>query len=251
MASQPYFSDDQSIRREPHLYRPVPGEDVRDEPVFQGAPDASLEDAAEHGVWDEPVQRVSGKAAPEGAATYAVWYERMALATGINESWSKAFLLALAGGPLALAGALYAGGGGGVVGAVVIAPLVEETLKSAAAAIAVEKKPHWFCDPLQILFCVIVSALAFATVENLLYINVYVPNPSPGFIQWRWQVCTALHAGASSIAACGLIKVWKRSRQDWSRPNLSVGAPWLVAAMCVHGVYNLFAVLLDAFKFEF
>ena len=70
--------------------------------------------------------------------------------------------------------------------AVALAPPLEETLKIAAVAICLERWPYLFRSPVQIFLGVLASAAVFSTVENLLYIHVYVDDLTPSYSQWRF-----------------------------------------------------------------
>jgi DHA2 family multidrug resistance protein-like MFS transporter len=95
------------------------------------------------------------------------------------------------------------------------------------------------------------GGLAFAAIENVLYATVYLVDPTPGLLRWRWTVCVALHATCSTVAGLGLVRIWSTTVATSTRPRLSLGSPFLVAAIVLHGGYNAIAVLLDALAFQF
>lgn len=130
-------------------------------------------------------------------------------------------------------------------------PVTEELLKAALALWIVEKRPFRFQSSLQIAVCLIASGLVFAAVENVLYLVVYIDDPSRELIWWRWTVCVALHAGCSLIAGLGLIRIWRQTMETKSRPQLALGAPYMATAIVIHGVYNAFCVALAVSGFEF
>ena len=138
-----------------------------------------------------------------------------------------------------------------------MAPLrsaLEEKARSCGLHIdicKVEKKPYLFRFSMQIAFCVLASGFTFAFVENLLYLKVYIPQASAFLVWWRWTICVAMHMGCSLIAGLGLMRIWKNARARCARPRLSLGYPYLLTAIVIHGAYNGLAVLLSAVNYRF
>lgn len=248
-------SKDPSIWKEPHLakkdFSPAPG----DEPAEGSTPQKlSDEDRLEHGVWDEPA--LSGELAggpPPGEPTYGKWLAERRAVTGIGRSCLVTFLLALGTGPFAVLGAFWGSGETlfSVSAVVVFGPIIEEVMKTALAMYVVEKKPFLFLGSWQIVLCGLAGALAFASIENLLYLHVYIPGASQGLVRWRWTVCVALHISCTLIASLGLVRVWRDLWKRLARPQVSLVYPYLVAAVIVHGAYNAFALVLSAAQYQF
>ncbi len=134
---------------------------------------------------------------------------------------------------------------------VVVGPVAEEIMKVALAAIIVERRPYWFHSPAAIRLAVLASAMGFAVIENLLYLNVYIPNPTPTLVAWRWVVCTALHLGCTSVASEGVVRAWSASRQQFRRPDMAVLAPRIGLAAAIHGGYNLVVITLEMSGYHF
>lgn len=211
-------------------------------------------EAAENSVWDEPAHsaELSG-GTPDGALTYETWLVKRRYSTSVARTWGVTVALALAAGPWAVLGSFWGAGETpwGLLALIVFAPLVEETMKTAATTWVVEKRPFLFGSRVQIAVCCLGSGLAFAAIENLIYLNVYVPDPSPALVAWRWSVCMAMHAGCTFVAGLGLMRIWKRTMDHRTPPRLSLGAPCLVAAMAIHGAYNGAAILLEKTVLQF
>jgi len=249
--------DDPSIEHEPHLrdggFRPDPSEPAARRTVDDARQKQNDDDRVEHTVWDEPgLSRELTGATPSDDLTYASWLGQRMAETSAGYSWTIAAIIAIAAGPWALFGA-FLGGGQTVFGVAMITvfgPVMEETMKVAAALWIVEKKPFLFRSRLQIAVCVLAGALVFAAVENVLYLNVYVKEPSELLIRWRWTICVALHMGCSFIAALGLMRIWRSTVENRTRPQLTSGAIYLVTAIVIHGAYNGFAVLMSMLKFR-
>ena len=60
-------------------------------------------------------------------------------------------------------------------------------------------------------------------------------------VNFRWRYCTLLHVGCSLLASVGMWKIWRRQLEEQAPARLSVGYPWMVAAVVCHGAYNLAA----------
>ncbi len=250
-------SPDPSIEHEPHLrgggFKADPSEAKAEETLaYQGAP--TDEDRLDQSVWDEP--SLSPELAPARPAhdlTYERWLDEGRNRTPLSRTWMLTFLLAAASGPLAILGVFWNVGDspGSVLGVVLFGPVMEEAMKAAAAAFLVEKRPYLFRSPFQIAICLLASGIAFAAIENLLYLNVYIPNASAGLAAWRWTVCTALHGGCSLIAGLGILRIWRDVFARKARPRLALGLPHLFAAAAIHGLYNLGAVLMEFTRFRF
>jgi hypothetical protein len=205
------------------------------------------EQAVEHSVFDEPA--LAGMLSKEeGRGTglrYAEFLAERRARTGIVVSTLATIAVALASGPWGVVGSLVAQMGDNffyVLMVVVFAPCIEEVMKVAAASFVVEKKPWLFRTRGQIVLVAALSGLTFATIENLMYLHVYIPDPSPAIVQWRWTVCVALHTGCSVIASLGLAKAWHEGMKTSTRPDLARAYPFMVAAVLVHGAYNAMAV---------
>lgn len=217
---------------------------VFDEPLFTG-PKRSA-DAVEHEVWEEPAL-MPGARPQDASSTYAAQlYARWQRASP-GESWLTIAGLACVAGPFAvLAAFLKNSASCFVIAAVVMAPLVEELGKAAAPLIALERWPYRFISGAQLVLACAASGLVFSALENLLYLHVFLKEPSEALALWRWTLCTALHVGCSLIAGLGLRRIWLAARASLSRPDVSLAAPYFIAAMIIHGTYNALAVFLQA-----
>jgi hypothetical protein len=244
---------DPSVSAEPHLADTPPRADpseARADRVLARArrrvpPD---DERAWNGVWSEPAlsPELAGQP-PAGALTYADWLNRRRSRMTPVRSWLAVLGIAAAAGPWAILGAIGASAqtGWALLAVVLAAPLVEEMAKVSAVLYVVEKRPYLFRARAQVLLCVAFGAFVFAAVENLLYFHVYVPDPSPALISWRWSVCMPMHVGASVVAGLGLCRMWD---DVWARlqpARASLAFPYLVVAMLMHGGYNAFAVALQ------
>lgn len=168
---------------------------------------------------------------------------------------ASAYLWALAAGavagPFALLGAVFGQEHGytPMFAIVVVAPAVEEIVKQSGLMYLLEKKPWLLLSTAQFPLCAAVTALVFATVENLIYIYGYAADlpaeARPGYAQFRWIVCTGLHVGCSMIASIGMVRVWKRTILQGKPANMSHAANFILIAAIIHGLYNAVAVAFD------
>ena len=216
---------------------------VFEEPNFSGVPAAP--EVAEHEVWSEPGLLPDARPA-DPAQTYAGQLRARWRSASPAQSWCAVLGLALAAGPFAILSAFMKSSAPGfVLAAVVVAPLVEELGKAAAPLITLERWPYRFVSGAQPVLVCVASGLVFAAIENLLYLHVYVRDPSPALAAWRWSVCTALHVGCSLIAGLGLRRVWLVARAAYSRPDISGASTHLITAIALHGAYNAVVLVLQ------
>jgi hypothetical protein len=240
-------SRDPSIHCEPHL-QDGPFEADPSESLLQGhlhrtpSPEVA-DDAVEHTVWDEIAlsPELAGTAA-EDQLTYSHWLTRRQAETSWGKSLWITLLVAAVAGPWGVIGALSGGGGDGSASRlmliVLIGPVTEEIMKIAAALWVVEKRPYLFKSLWQILFCAAAGGAAFAFIENLMYLYVYLPEHSAKLAAWRWSVCVGLHMNCSFVAGVGMARIWDNAVRNQHRPQLWLGVPWFVMAMTAHGIYN-------------
>ena len=246
-------SRDQSIEHEPHLQNRAYEQDAserRTQPGFsseQARPAA--DDAVEHTVWDEPTlsTELAGHC-DESQLTYARWLTQRITETSFTKSWLVTLLVAVVAGPWGVFGALsgITGGSFALAMIVVIGPITEEIMKVAAALWVVEKRPYLFKSVWQILLCAAAGGAAFAFIENLMYLYVYLPQHSSRLAAWRWTVCVGLHMNCSFVAGVGLARIWDNAIRERRRPQLWLGLPWLFMAMVAHGVYNGATIIAEA-----
>jgi len=250
--------NDPSVHDEPHLrdraYHPDPSEGRTDRTLDKGRRKADSEiEAIDHGVWDEPglSPSLAGPTPPE-QLTYARWLERHRHDVSWAKSWWVTAGVALAAGPWAVLGAFWGGAQTffSILAITVFGPVVEEVMKTALLFYVMERKPYLFRSAGQITICALAGGFAFACIENLLYLHVYIAEPSPGLVHWRWTICVALHMGCSSIVGLGLMRIW---REVWGRrvcARLTVAYPYLLTAVVLHGAYNALAILISMLDYR-
>jgi len=219
-------------------------DDVREEPVFSGATGPVAENDPD-GIWGEPALADASAADPARERRKA-W---------LGEQWTNArpkarigtfiLLSAFSGLAAVLCAILKASSGYGILMFVVAAPVAEEMAKTMLPLMVLEKRPWLFGSHSSIVLVGLLSGAVFASVENALYFFVYIPAAKLtfGIVLWRLIVCTAMHVGCTMLACGGLARAWSRAREACGEFKMSVALPWLVAAVVIHGVYNLGAFI--------
>ena len=134
----------------------------------------------------------------------------------------------------------------GILAVCVGAPVIEEMAKVVLPMMWLEKAPWRFRSAGTIVLACLASALVFATIENLLYFHVYIPEDKcdSGIIWFRLIVCTSVHVICTITSAFGLARAWREARDGACGFYSSAVTPYLVVAMVMHGVYNVFASLV-------
>ncbi len=217
--------------------------DLGDEPAFGATFEGQPSDAF---LGDEP-----GLPASAVVRAYRHHYEEKRFGTtGIQQALAMTAAI-LVSGVAAVAGTFIGSpvasfGVLGLLAIVTIGPAVEEVMKIAGALYLAERRPwlipswHW---PIVIAAA---SGLMFASIENLLYINVYFPNEGAEFATLRWTLGPAVHISTALISSVGVARMWVSTDADGTPPTMAIARPFLIAAAVVHALYNLGAVVAEA-----
>lgn len=255
------------IEAEPHLASPSDSSPtpLKTPPVALSSLEAShLSSSREdpnvdilHSVWDEPASQGFNRSATGDRAEtnprrfdYRNWLEGRIASRSLAQTWLFTLLCAFAAGPWAILGAMLEQltlGGHRLALLVLIAPLTEEIMKAAIAMWVVEVKPYLFRSSAQIMLCMMTSGIVFAAIENLLYLNLYIPDPAPDVVAWRWSVCLVLHGGCAAISGIGLVHVWRDCMNRRHRPSMKLAMPFLTSAVVTHAIYNGLMVVTSLF----
>ena len=217
---------------------------IEDEPALSGTPHAGS--AGGDAIGDEPALSESPEAVCDKTRRDVVVREMWADET--HAIGVAHFLwLCVASGAFAVICALAKGVLGlGILAVCVGAPVIEEMAKVVLPMMWLEKAPWRFRSAGTIVLACLASALVFATIENLLYFHVYIPEDKcdSGIIWFRLIVCTSVHVICTITSAFGLARAWREARDGACGFYSSAVTPYLVVAMVMHGVYNVFASLV-------
>ncbi len=222
--------------------------EVAREPALGAAGAAPAPDAVgadPNGVWGEPAL-ADAPAAGASRERHAAWVAAQWAGAGRGLRAAAFLGLALAAGPFAvLFAVLRETIVSSPLAAVTIVPVAEELAKAAMPLMTLEKRPWLFSSGGSVAALCALSGLVFASIENVLYLFVYLRDPTPGLVLWRLVVCTALHVGCASLSGAGLARVWRRAAAERAAADVSIAAPWTIAAMVAHGAYNGLATVWE------
>lgn len=195
---------------------------------------------------DEPALQWTGR---DDLPTFSSIYQARRLATQPSRQWMAVGLAVIIAGPFAIIGAFMGSGSsiglGAVLLAVSIGPLIEEVLKASGALYLAEQRPWLVPTGWTLPLVTLAAGLVFSVIENVVYLTVYIPDPTPEIVAWRWIAGPLLHGGASLVAGLGVRRMWTITNRDLTAPRLRNAAPYLVAAVALHGLYNLTVTLLE------
>jgi RsiW-degrading membrane proteinase PrsW (M82 family) len=156
-----------------------------------------------------------------------------------------ALLLALAGGVFGIFGALYNEFlHGSILVAYVGAPIIEESLKPSGLYLMLAKWPRALRNQWYTALLSAVAGVAFAIVENLFYLNIYIRHPNSELILWRYTVCIGLHAVCSFIFGLAINKRLLASVIG-ETGFLSYGKRFIFTAIALHSAYNIAVTVLQ------
>lgn len=154
--------------------------------------------------------------------------------------------LAVAGGALGIIGAFVQEirAGGFLLLPFIGAPVIEEALKPAGVYILLARWPHLLRGRLYTATLCALAGLAFGVVESLIYVNVYVGDPSGAFVLYRFTVTLAVHAVASFIVGLGIdtgLREWAAGRSPLPKRTRN----FYIAGAALHAIYNTVAFSLE------
>jgi RsiW-degrading membrane proteinase PrsW (M82 family) len=195
---------------------------------------------------EEPALRWTGRT--DLPTFESIYRERLSNTTD-SSRWIAVGLATVVAGPFAILGALLGAGGTAsfaiLVVVIAFGPLAEEVLKASGALYLAEQRP-WLIPAGWVLpFVTLAAGLVFAAIENLVYLNIYIADPSQEIIRWRWIAGPVLHGATSFIAGLGVRRMWMITNREHRVPRVRHAAPYLIAAVLVHGLYNLTVTLLE------
>ena len=158
-----------------------------------------------------------------------------------------AFLMAVIGGALGIIGAIFQEFQTTATYLLLPflgAPIIEEALKPAGLYLTLLWWPRALNNQLFTAILCGISGLVFGVIESLVYVMVYVEDPSDGFILYRFTVTLALHAIASFVVGLGInqrILDWAAGRTKLPKASRN----FYIAGVAIHAIYNTTAVILS------
>ncbi|MFM1804324.1 MAG: hypothetical protein RL136_1203 [Planctomycetota bacterium] len=234
---------------------------MRSRPLDHGSADALSEEPARAGevvdgfvrddpecsVRDEPAVAWKGDEL-RGIAGYDDLLADRLAATPLWMKFLTIALLVVVAGPFGVFGAFWTtlggGSGAGYFLVIVTGPLIEEVGKVALLLWFAERRPWLLPGGVAIVLTGFAAGAMFGVIENILYLEVYFPDKAAEIAPYRWLATAPMHAIASSIAALGAARVWRDAMTRRLAPRVSLAAPFIVAAVLLHGAFNLAATVL-------
>jgi RsiW-degrading membrane proteinase PrsW (M82 family) len=129
------------------------------------------------------------------------------------------------------------------LGAFVAAPVIEEAMKPAGIYILMLRWPQALLGRGHTAMLAAIAGLTFGLIESYIYVEFYFPELGSDYVLFRFTVPVLMHVVASSIVGYGL----NRSLIDWAAgraPFPKETRSFYFAAVALHAVYNLVAVIL-------
>ena len=195
---------------------------------------------------DEPALQSAGAA----VGSFSDLLEQRTAAVTPAVQWLTVVGVVLPAGPFGILAALGAVTAQftifGLVAVVFLGPAVEEITKAIGPVVMVERYPWLVPAAWVVPVMTVAGGLGFAVIENWIYLNVYIPDPTPEIVRWRWIFGPIVHGVSSLLVGIGLRASWLHSTRTGSVPSLRIGQGWVVAGIAFHGLYNLAAVVLEA-----
>ena len=193
----------------------------------------------------DSVSRQAGEAAP--LTGDAVAEPPAATGPAPPYQYLLAFVVAALGGLLGIIGAIFQEGQttfGFLLLPFLGAPIIEEALKPSGLYLTLLWWPRALNNQLYTAILCSISGLVFGVIESLVYVTVYVEDPSDGFILYRFTVTLALHAVASFVVGLGInqrILDWAAGRSKLPKSSRN----FYIAGVAIHAIYNTTAVILS------
>ncbi len=124
------------------------------------------------------------------------------------------------------------------------APIIEEGLKPAGLYILLIRWPHLLRNQLYTAALAALAGLAFGVIEAIVYVKVYVSNPSEAFVIYRFTVPLLLHTAGSFLVGLGI----NRPLLNWAQgeaPLPRASRNLFFLAVTIHAIFNITAFALS------
>ena len=132
---------------------------------------------------------------------------------------------------------------------VIFGPFLEETVKQFGMIYLLERRPSLLRYGWQFFVSAAFGGLVFSVLENLVYRYVYLSNmPAEQLAEimsWRSLECTLMHIACPLVSGMGLRRVWVSCKAEGIPNRIERAFPWFVAAMVIHGGYNLLTMVFQ------
>lgn len=240
-------SSDPSVDHEPNRLNDEFLPDGIEEPELT-SPRLSDDVEVENTVWDEPgLSTDLAGSAPRNAITYERWLSKKISETPEETTWLVTAFIGCFSGLLALPGTLFLGFqfGHSLVSICIFEPMAEEIVKIALAIWIVEKRPYLFKYAVQIIAVCICCGFVFSLIESFAARQFQFRNAQWLMANGPWSLAILLHIVCSTLAGLGIARVWRHCIETATKPQLSRGGAFIVAAVAIHVIYKCVWVVLS------
>ena len=157
-----------------------------------------------------------------------------------------AFLIAAGGGVLGILGAIIQElSQGSPLVAFVAAPMIEEVMKPTGVYLLLVRWPQVLTSRKYTALLAAVGGLAFAVVENIIYLQLYFPEHTQTLVVFRYSAGLSMHVVSSFILGFGINQKLLASVRG-EIPLLKGNKKFFVIPMIIHSLFNLMAVLFES-----
>ena len=153
-----------------------------------------------------------------------------------------AFLIAAGGGVLGVLGAIIQEWSqASLLITFVAGPMIEEVMKPCGVYLLLVRWPQALTTRIYTAFLAALGGLAFALVENLIYLQFYFPEHTQTLVVFRYSACLMMHMVCSFILGFGINQRLLASVRG-EVPFLKGNKKFFLIAMIIHSLFNIMAV---------
>jgi RsiW-degrading membrane proteinase PrsW (M82 family) len=123
------------------------------------------------------------------------------------------------------------------------APIIEEALKPVGVYLLQARWPRLLLGRVHTAFLGALAGLTFGVIEALVYVNIYVEDPTDAFVTYRFTLPLVMHTFCSLLVGVGVT----RSVVSWANgenPLPKSSRNLYFTAVAIHAAYNTLAVIL-------
>ena len=155
-------------------------------------------------------------------------------------------VVALIGGVFGIFGAFVGETqtGGLILLPILGAPIIEEALKPVGVYLLQARWPHLLLGRAHTAFLGALAGLTFGVIEALVYVYIYVPDPSDAFVTYRFTWPLVMHTFCSMLVGLGITRQvisWANGENALPKSSRNL----YIAAVTIHATYNTMAVILS------
>ncbi len=155
-------------------------------------------------------------------------------------------LVALIGGVFGIFGAIIQEfrAGGLFLLPIIGAPIIEEALKPLGVYVLQARWPRLLLGRIHTGILGGLAGLTFGIIEALVYVFIYVGDPSDSFVTYRFTAPLVLHTFCSFLVGLGITRQlisWANGENALPRESRNL----YITAVAIHATFNTMAVVLS------